>query len=170
MRSRFRNPAFEKCVWKQFPYSNLIHDCLGLLLLHTDYARDWWLWVHMPKGGPSSHSCLTPVCLSQWHWDIGCHLRPQLLSLTDLCLSKRAWGSLRVVHTHRCCQPSPLEWPLFSTPPPSISPALDGEGIGEWQAWVESVARNGSCWFPWHQRTVVVISDNTPNRDVIILE
>lgn len=40
--------------------------------------------------------------------------------------------------------------------------------MGKRRAGVGSGAGNGSCWFPRHQKTVVVTSGNTTNRGAMI--
>lgn len=79
-------------------------------------------------------------------------------------------GPLSAVCTHCCCWALPSEWLLFAAYPPSIFPTLESEGMGKWGSRADSPARNRSCWFPQHQRAVMVISDNTTDGDVIILE
>lgn len=125
----------------------------------TQEAGDQQPGTHGPWGGPASHSCLALVWVSQWNWASGCHPRPRLLSLSH------AQGSLGTVHSHPLLPALALgSDPCSPLLLPSVSPALESWGMGKWRARVEAGARDGSCWFPRHQRTVVGISDNSTSR------
>lgn len=135
--SRFRNPAFEKCIAKLFPYSNLIHGCLGLLLL-----RHLSSWGRAARDTQAKGRSIQPLLPDTW---VGLPVklrhplssRPQLLSLSDTCLSERARGSLGTVHTPCCHQPSPVPVSDPGSPHVLLCRVRDGQVASQSRSWCQ---------------------------------
>lgn len=130
-------------------------------------AGDWRLWEpHPPReaylatlpwyhcGSPGDAE--TSVVIS----DLSCYSRLASASQRE---PRAAWGLCR--STAAAAGHHPLQGPSS----PLLLPPL----LLLWRKWrarVEDGVRNGRCSCPWHQRAVMVISDNSANRDVMILE